>query len=573
MVPMDDERTVVRDNQIQSTLDASGAGLAGAFFPNAHNLCVTGGTFTSHINVTNSAPALFEDVRRIPRSDIDLHMEVRLGENDAVAYRSKTRGAVRRVCSARVGGDDSEKSVILYEGETAEEEWRRFVSWHSNVWHPNIVQIFGVSTFSGIYAAVVNDELLPYKHFLHAFDPSPIALVYLFASWNMQGDDVDEAFGHQYGDVEPTHWIRRSTGRLCIDFAPSGIDRPPMYAMDELLIVGPFINLNDGNWEAKTAQALTIKVFHHFCAWSMVNNEYLELRLDDEVDLGIVISARFGDKCDDTIAYLPEDYLPKAESFSVEWLCGLVDRKVMESGWVRFVASDICNRRIKCVISMWDVETFINIWWLCQANHIFIRAQVTSHLRAYALVLGCRFRVDISSAPTKAIPHGFLFLCPPEQFQSGPNSVRWPQNPWFWSLEPDGESRLSEEDAAKHGFPEIELGLDLWIRCWDDLVYRGLREFHAAKGFDPDSQDLTIELGYPLFELSSGVEGGLFAQVRDEAEDSEATLSPHSEGIAFNDNDPSRSQVDALPWSSVDFIKLVLILGSLIHLALKSYVA
>jgi hypothetical protein len=45
--------------------------------------------------------------------------------------------------------------------------------------------------------------------------------------------------------------------------------------------------------------------------------------------------------------------------------------------------------------------------------------------------------------------------------------------------------------------------MDMFVltRLWDDFVYSGIREFHQAKGFDPYSQDVVRELGYPLFEV------------------------------------------------------------------------
>ncbi|KAJ7340668.1 hypothetical protein DFH08DRAFT_704431, partial [Mycena albidolilacea] len=40
-------------------------------------------------------------------------------------------------------------------------------------------------------------------------------------------------------------------------------------------------------------------------------------------------------------------------------------------------------------------------------------------------------------------------------------------------------------------------------RSWDASVYTGLRQFHQAKSFDPDSQDVARHLGHPLLELSN----------------------------------------------------------------------
>ncbi|KAJ7928258.1 hypothetical protein B0H13DRAFT_2549772 [Mycena leptocephala] len=58
---------------------------------------------------------------------------------------------------------------------------------------------------------------------------------------------------------------------------------------------------------------------------------------------------------------------------------------------------------------------------------------------------------------------------------------------------------------------------------WDADVYAALRQFHRAKGFDPDSQDVAQDLGYPLFQLPSAM-NPLFAHVQVDAADSESQV-------------------------------------------------
>ncbi|KAJ7795749.1 hypothetical protein B0H14DRAFT_2391341, partial [Mycena olivaceomarginata] len=73
----------------------------------------------------------------------------------------------------------------------------------------------------------------------------------------------------------------------------------------------------------------------------------------------------------------------------------------------------------------------------------------------------------------------------------------------YWSLDSSGVQRLSWEDAASLGFPCIGILEYAQGYSWDSGVYEGLRQFHQAKGFDPDSQELALHLGEPLYELSS----------------------------------------------------------------------
>ncbi|KAJ7835749.1 hypothetical protein B0H14DRAFT_2363225, partial [Mycena olivaceomarginata] len=98
-------------------------------------------------------------------------------------------------------------------------------------------------------------------------------------------------------------------------------------------------------------------------------------------------------------------------------------------------------------------------------------------------------------------PRGFLFLCPPEHFRTGQSSVRWPECPAYWSLDPSGVEPLGMENATELGFPSISLSMKIFGWSWDASVYAGLRQFHQAKGFDPDSLDVARHLGHPLCQL------------------------------------------------------------------------
>ncbi|KAJ7024199.1 hypothetical protein C8F04DRAFT_922513, partial [Mycena alexandri] len=126
--------------------------------------------------------------------------------------------------------------------------------------------------------------------------------------------------------------------------------------------------------------------------------------------------------------------------------------------------------------------------WLAQAGHIFSRLQITSHLEDYFLVHWVEFRITIGDTKEDA-PPGYLFLCPTTDFQTGSSSFKWPDCPAYWSLDPSGLDHLSTEEAARLGFPSFQLTTEIEGASWDTSVYAGLRQFHQAKGFDPDSQD------------------------------------------------------------------------------------
>ncbi|KAJ6522065.1 hypothetical protein B0H19DRAFT_1386734 [Mycena capillaripes] len=140
--------------------------------------------------------------------------------------------------------------------------------------------------------------------------------------------------------------------------------------------------------------------------------------------------------------------------------------------------------------------------WLSQANHIFSRLQITSNFDDYALISSISFELVISASEEES-PAGFLFLCPTEDFRTGPFSFWWPECPAYWSRDPLGVERLTAEKATELGFPSLRLNTTGVTRSWDANVYAGLRQFHKAKGFDPDSQDVARYLGEPLWQLSN----------------------------------------------------------------------
>jgi len=111
------------------------------------------------------------------------------------------------------------------------------------------------------------------------------------------------------------------------------------------------------------------------------------------------------------------------------------------------------------------------------------------------------FKLEISGT-AEDLPIGFLFLCPVEDFRTGPSSVRWPECPAYWSLDPFGVEQLSKEEATCLGFPSIKQITKIPGLYWDASVYDGLHQFPQAKGFDPESQDLAQicfwKLDYPL---------------------------------------------------------------------------
>ncbi|KAJ7607733.1 hypothetical protein FB45DRAFT_394117 [Roridomyces roridus] len=157
----------------------------GAFFPASQHLTVQGGNFTSNVHIRGepSDSTALSDYRRIRRGDIDLRREIFVNTRSAEVHRMDHRTNARRMYSAKIHGIESERAVVVYRGENAEQEWREYIERHSRAWHPTILQIFGLASFSGVHAVVAHDDLLSYDDFLELRHPSPVMIVYLHACW------------------------------------------------------------------------------------------------------------------------------------------------------------------------------------------------------------------------------------------------------------------------------------------------------------------------------------------------------------------------------------------------------
>ncbi|KAF7377012.1 hypothetical protein MSAN_00119200 [Mycena sanguinolenta] len=157
---MDEQINSNREFTHSSACDPQAPSHTSGMFSDSRRFTVVGGTFT---NITNNnytaALRLPHDLRMIPLGDIDLRHLIRKDECVAVVdSQSRERACVRRVHSgkARIDGQESRVTVVMYQGNGAEEEWRRDIATYI---HPNIVQICGAASSNGLHAAIFNDDI------------------------------------------------------------------------------------------------------------------------------------------------------------------------------------------------------------------------------------------------------------------------------------------------------------------------------------------------------------------------------------------------------------------------------
>jgi hypothetical protein len=107
----------------------------------------------------------------------------------------------------------------------------------------------------------------------------------------------------------------------------------------------------------------------------------------------------------------------------------------------------------------------------------------------------------MADAPTDKV---YLFLFPPQvDIVDGQITVFNPPDAekYYWAFDPAGLDQLTHETVEDIGLPTVDFSMDLGGGEWDEHEYDMIREFHTAKGFDPDSRDAAIAMGYPLIDI------------------------------------------------------------------------
>ncbi|KAJ6518070.1 hypothetical protein C8R47DRAFT_4593 [Mycena vitilis] len=488
-----------------------GAGAAShrsTIFSKADHFSVSGGTFKNVTHNHNTVSTALSDFRQIPLGDIDLR-ELRLERASGRFVRE--RQSTCRVYAARVEGRKSRVTVAIYEGNGAKEDWREDIYHYSSLRHPNFVQLWGVTTSSRIHAAIFHDDLIPFRHFLDLHGPVLVVYIYAYVTveyWNLtnyldsvfKGPDlnsIEYLYSAFNGSAICSLWIRLSTGRLCLDQASWGIfeDFHENGGIDMKSNPPALTSLKAPGTESMAINSLSLDQYHRTCGWSLRRHRWNSIPASATVHLASLIYWPSGSQFQHPLASVAEP-----EIFVSNWCSSDMVGNVMQNGWTRY---HFAGRFRDRSFLLWSgVYQSIGESWLSQANHVFSRLQITAHLEHYRVIDWVQYSIELHETGTKDLPIGYLFLCPTADFKIGPSSFRWPEYPAYWSLDPSGIERLSTEEATRLGFPSIQLKTRIYLCSWDASVYAGLRQFHQAKGFGPDSQDLARHLGHPLYQLT-----------------------------------------------------------------------
>ncbi|KAF7374219.1 hypothetical protein MSAN_00304200 [Mycena sanguinolenta] len=405
------------------------------------------------------------------------------------------------------------------------------------VWHPNIVQLYGTASFGNIHAVVLHDDLIPFEQFLDLYEHSHLLTVYIHVFARIEFEEVSEYFStmflHHLSKYDCTFFIRRSTGRLCLDLVPSNTFPIGETALGSIPTQQGLEFLAGEVSEDTVIDSLTLHQYHEISYWELSVFQNLPLSTPATVSLGSVFNCSSDDTFDDMveIACLPNAKLSYDPTWNGlgSWSCF---GELMADGWTRF--SSLKSNDLVDGLARVGFYMLGDRLWPSQANHIFTTLKISSDFQNYVVVDGVDFELTISTTEAD-IPSGFLFLCAPKYFQTAPSSFRWPECPAYWSLDPSGTKRLTLEEATSLGFPSFQLSTKLMAFSWDASVYAGIGQFHQAKGFNPDSQDVARHLDHKLYQVS-----GPFAYIDDQ--DAESI----SEGDGTSDREDTSDGQDII---------------------------
>ncbi|KAJ7509072.1 hypothetical protein B0H11DRAFT_1362570 [Mycena galericulata] len=256
-----------------------------------------------------------------------------------------------------------------------------------------------------------------------------------------------------------------------------------------------------GGQESAMISALTLEQYHEICSWYLYKGSWIEIS-PHRVRLGSVIS--WLEDENQELAYLP-GLIPREIGWR-RFSAGRAEQEVlvMENGWTRFPL--FCSEQTRITLTLEPHSnglTHLRQWWLSQGNYIFREYLIGANYTEYSVVSRIDYLLTFPEHTSEALLEGHLFVCPSEELRSENGAfIARPECPAYWSLDPCGCERLSPEEASARGFPSFEWERELYLLTWDEPVYTGLRQFHAGKGFDPNTQDVARHFGCPLYELS-----------------------------------------------------------------------
>ncbi|KAJ7714609.1 hypothetical protein B0H16DRAFT_1807753 [Mycena metata] len=166
---------------------------------------------------------------------------------------------------------------------------------------------------------------------------------------------------------------------------------------------------------------------------------------------------------------------------------------------------------IVTVIQLEDTgKVAIHSNWLAQANKCIGKAITDgSSLYRYGVVnlLACGIitqkEFSFMLRPEGTVQEAHIFPCSVEIKRQGSRiGLELPEaDQLYWSLDPLGKTRLTQEESDSLGLPRLQFGFFTTAHFWHDYQYSALCAFWQARGLNPYSNDIAELLGSTLVEV------------------------------------------------------------------------
>ncbi|KAJ7779727.1 hypothetical protein B0H16DRAFT_1499679 [Mycena metata] len=503
-------------------------------------------------------PPLSPNFHSIRLGDLNLLKEI--GKQQIVKYsdihRRKTGVLVRRECevvgcrriyrASVVGTPATQLTAVIDEG-TDLEKWRSEAEKHEMFRHPSLVQLYAVTMSRTIKGLIYADALISLPEIRETYADSPLASSYveygivrcLFhhtfrAILTEQKRDLFDAFKYwetvtktwllSPGAPNYTAWIRTSTGRLCIDIGDSSSIIKHLDV--KTLVRDPVsrsmsIGYCEVDLERMLHSILQLDDIHVLLC-SRANYEATEVSFrSGQVALGTIWPASNVQKITPPVGLLafPPNMVTSNDMVGQPWWCwndGLRTqcnlKDVMPTGWTRVSLPPNMDRahhlRTRVKIKP-GTSREMHKCWLSQANSI---ARECGAVHSYWIPGGVKFKISIWFSEDRFTLRGtfmtdpppsevYLFLFRPHfKFVDGYPviSIPCPDEAFYWSFDPQGNRKMTSEEAEEVGVPYVFF--ESWVTgaSWAPDNYDVLSDFHRAKGFDPVSRQIALKLGYPI---------------------------------------------------------------------------
>ncbi|KAJ7695583.1 hypothetical protein B0H14DRAFT_2650489 [Mycena olivaceomarginata] len=481
--------------------------------PGTENFTINGGTFNIQ-NQENSSQSDESDFRVIRFGDLNLLEEV--GKQNVIEYRHvrhKKTGFVKRRILAIVGVRKIHRARIIGMQElftAAKAQAER----HEEFRHPSLIQLFGItSSTRGPRALIYNDGFMSIHEVRKIHKHSPLASNHV--DYEMAAlEHWLEATGTWLYPYEPSTlaniletntmlWIRISSGQLCIEvndaqerdhnFNLNFVGRGGSLSVNVSLMSGTHL-------EQSLLSHLALDDLYHILSYqswwqsseisdpgtvSLGSLSWCDSTSSDDFDpfSAFSLSNRLM-VSDVAVRCWKYSYTPLDSSFpSVD--DGYQGDVLLPSGWTRVAMAYLPRIEegraqhlfTKTVLLKWDMASDICKGWLSQANHVqesCINADIISAIQ---------LRISLWPYVDEFTLRGtFMADAPADDL-------------YLFLFSPDVDD--SDDSLTVHLPPEGET-FYLVIRSAGSCI---IRQFHLAKGFGPTSQDVAIELGYPLVDV------------------------------------------------------------------------